>query len=102
MTQVFDFNLTQVDIDLTTEFMMCIADEGKEYFTSDDFRRYKLDKNFTDPQHEIGSYFAKLKANGVAVPVGEEPSEIERNNKRKVDLCRFDYAKWRAILRSRL
>lgn len=102
MTQVFDFNLTQADIDLTTEFMMFVAEEYKEYFTSDDFRRYGLDKRFTDPQHEIGSYFAKLKANGVVVPVGEEPSEIERNNKRKVDLYRFDYAKWRIILRSRL
>jgi hypothetical protein len=103
MTQkFFDPTLTQADIELTTLFMMELAADNKEYWSSDDFRVYRLDLAFNDPQHEIGTYFAKLKASGVAVPYGEVPSEIESNNKRKVDLWRFDWARWRSILRSRL
>jgi hypothetical protein len=102
MTQLFDFSLTDADIDLTREFMMCMTDDGKEYFTTDDLRRHGLDRNFSDPAHEVGAFWAKLVANGVIVAVGEEPSVIGSNNKRKVDLCRFDWHRWRMILRSRL
>lgn len=74
---MFDFTLTQQDIDLTTEFMMWLTDRGHEYFTSDLFREAGLHECFADPQHQIGTYFSKLKANGIVVSVGEEPSEIE-------------------------
>ena len=100
MTQHFDFTLTQADLDLTTEFMIHLGD--KEYFCSDDFRAFGLDANFADPQHDIGAYFARLKANGVAEPVGEVPSEIDSNNFRKVDLWRFNWSRWRSIVKSRL
>jgi hypothetical protein len=98
----FDFTLTQGDIDLTTEFMMLLAEDAKEYFCSDDLRKYGLDSWFQHPEKEIGTYFAKLKVNEVASPVGEVPSEIESNNRRKVDLWRFNWPKWRSIVRSRL
>ena len=103
MTQYsFDASLTQRDIELTTIFMMWLDEHGHIYFSSDLFREAHLDDGFSDPQHEIGTYFAKLKVNGVAVAVGEEPSAIASNNRRRVDLFRFDWARWRTILRSRL
>lgn len=100
--QQFDFNLTQQDIELTTRFMLELAADSKEYFSSDDFRVYHLDLAFDDPAHEIGTFFAKLKVNGVAVPYGEIPSMIGSNNKRKVDLFAWNWQRWRNILKSRL
>lgn len=103
MTQFFDkWDLTQADIDLTTEFMMHLADDHHEYFSSDLFREYRLHERFNNPATEIGAYFARLKANGVVVPVGELPSEIPSNNKRKNDLFKFDWQRWKSILKSRL
>ncbi len=98
----FDPTLTQQDIELTTSFMIELAADNREYWSSDDFREYRLDLHFEDPAHEIGAFFARLKANGVAVPYGEVPSVIESNNRRKNDLFKFDWARWRSILRSRL
>jgi hypothetical protein len=100
--QRFDFNLTQLDIDITTEFMMLLGESGKEYFCSDDLRKFGLDSYFERPEKEIGTYFAKLKVNDVAQVVGEVPSEIGSNNKRKVDLFRWNWSRWRAIVKGRL
>ena len=98
----FDFSLKQSEIDLTTEFMMALSDDDKEFFSSDDLRFYGLADRFENPGKEIGTYFAKLKANEVVESVGEVPSEIESNNRRKVDLLRWNWGKWRTIIRSRL
>ena len=95
-----DFTFTANDIELTTEFMMLLGDA--EYFNSDDFRRLGLHKRFSDPAHMIGGYFARLKANGVADPVGEIPSEIDSNNKRRVDLFRWNWQRWRYLIKTRL
>jgi len=97
-----DFTLTREDLDLTTEFMMLLGSDGKEYFSSDDFRAYGLDRYFTDPAHQIGVYFSKLKANGVAESFGELPSEIESNNKRKNDVWRWNWVRWRWLVKTRL
>ena len=102
MTQKFDFSLTDNDIDLTRLFMMAAADAQAEYVSSDRFREWGLADGFEHPETQIGGFFAKLKANGVLVAVGEEPSVIEGNNRRRVDLFRFDWARWRSIIRSRL
>ena len=102
MTQFFDPSLTQQDIDLTTLFMIELAADNKEYWSSDDFRDYRLDRWFDDPQHQIGAYFARLKANGIAVPYGEVPSEILSNHERKVDLWKWNWQRWRTIIKSRL
>lgn len=125
----FDWTLTQKDIDLTTQFMMLT--NTKEYVCSDDFRLHRLHLqctlaecvypwhnprhkrcnhngtlcrhvNMQDPQHEIGAYFAKLKANKVIVAVGEDVSRIASNNKRKVDLFRWNWPRWREIVHGRL
>jgi hypothetical protein len=86
MTQSFDFTLTQAEIARILEFKSKLKDDKKEYFDSDDFRNYHLDKYMTDKIHEVGAIFAKLKYHAFACPVGETPSTIESNNRRKVDL----------------
>ena len=86
---MFNPSLTQLDKALTKAFMARLEADKKEYFGSEDFREYKLDKLLVDPAHEIGAYFARLKWNGMVEAVGEIPSEILSNNKRKVDLLKW-------------
>jgi hypothetical protein len=95
-----DFTLTKDDLDLTTEFMMLLGD--KEYFSSDDFRDLRLHERFSNPAQDIGMYFSKLKANGIAESFGELPSEIESNHKRKNDVWRWNWTRWRFLIRTRL
>ena len=102
MTQRFDWTLTQQDLDLTTEFMMYCDEHGLDDFTSDTFREAGLDRGMQDPAHEIGAYFAKLKANGVASPVSEVASVIPSNNERRVDVWRWNWQRWREIIQGRL
>ena len=85
----FNPTLTLKDKALTKAFIARLKQDGKTYWTSDDFRQYGLDRLMTDPQHEIGAYFARLKWHGHIIAAGEEASAIVSNNKRKVDLCRF-------------
>jgi hypothetical protein len=82
--------------------MMSLGEDSKEFFSSDDLRKYGLDSWFSRPEREIGTYFAKLKANGVVNAVGEVPSELPGNNRRKVDLLRWNWGRWRSIVRGRL
>lgn len=96
----FDWSLNQEDIELTTEFMMLLGD--KEYFSADDLRELGLLERFTDPAHQTGTYFAKLKANKVAEPIGEIPSEHLSNNQRKVDLFRWNWQRWREIIHNQI
>ena len=85
----FNPTLTLLDKALTKALMARLEADGKEYFGSENFREYKLDKLLGDPAHEIGAYFARLKWNGMIEAVGEIPSEIESNNRRRVDLFRW-------------
>ena len=92
----FNPNLTQLDKALTKAFMASLQEEhsvhwSKIYWTSDDFRRYGLDKYWSEKERKtaIGAYFARLKWHGHIVQAGEEASQIVSNNKRKNDLCRF-------------
>lgn len=87
--QTFDFALTQPEVARTLEFKARLEADGKEFFDSDDFRNYGLDVFMSDPVHEIGGLFAKLKANDFITSIGETASEIASNNKRKVDLWRW-------------
>lgn len=85
--QTFDFSLSLCEVARTREFFDRLDAENRTYFNSDLFREWQLDKYFTDKQHEIGAFFAKLKANGFIVSVGEEPSVIPSNNRRKNGFC---------------
>lgn len=87
----FNPTLTLKDKALTKAFMARLNQDHKTYFTSDDFRHYNLHKLMNDPAHEIGALFAKWKFHGFVVAAGEEPSQIESNNRRKVDLMRWHH-----------
>ena len=102
MGQTFDFTLSQSDIARTLEFKARLIEDHKEYFNSDDFRYYNLARFYDDPAHEIGGLFAKLKANGFIKTVGELPSEIASNNKRKIDLFCWNGNHFESWLSSRL
>jgi hypothetical protein len=78
--------MQQSDIARTLEFFARLDADGKRFFSSDDFRAYKLDRHFDKPDKQVGMLFAKLKANGFIVARGEVPSEIESNHFRKNDL----------------
>lgn len=85
----FDFTLSQSDVARTLEFYERLRLAGIKFFSSDDFRDFGLDRCYVDKQHEIGTLFARLKANGYVVPRGERPSDRESNHKRRVDLFEF-------------
>ncbi|MFX0201332.1 MAG: hypothetical protein ACFFCW_34895, partial [Candidatus Hodarchaeota archaeon] len=56
--------------ELVMRFRTLTKKEGLEEFSSDDFRTYGLDKNFSDPKHSIGGFFAKLVQNRLIRRVG--------------------------------
>jgi len=85
----FDFTLTKADVARILEFQARLDADGKEFFNSDLFREYHLDKHYTDPKHEVGALFAKITYHALAEAVGETPSERPENNRRKIDLYRW-------------
>lgn len=102
MMQSFNPVLTEAEVMLTRCFMMMLRDDKKEYWCTDDFRGYGLDKELADPQHELGGLCAKWRWNGISRQAGEVPSEIASNNKRKVDLNFWDWSAWRRYLKEHL
>jgi hypothetical protein len=96
----FDFCLTDQDIEITRQLMMHVG--NREYFSADNCREAGITDAFADPVHMVGAFFAKLTANGVIEAVGEIPSEHESNNRRRVDLWRFNWERWRVIVHSRI
>lgn len=80
MTQAFDFNLTEKDMDLIRTFKTLLKLDKKTEFSSDDFRAYQLDRFIWDKQHGIGSFFAKLSHNKITEHVGFTRSQISSNN----------------------
>lgn len=99
-------SLTLKDKALTKTFYEWTKQNGVEYFSSDDFRRCRLncrnpDKPkqqmtlydlFEDPQHEIGALIFKWKFHGfVKSGNGEIASVVPSNNCRKVDVWRWHH-----------
>lgn len=85
----FNSRLTPADEKNFKAFRTLLALDDIEVFSSDDFRRYGLDRFVADPQHGIGAFFGKLKVNGLAEPVGHMASEITSNNRRENKTYRF-------------
>ena len=98
----FDFCLTEQDVELIRRLMMHCDAHQLEDFTSDDFREAGLADDMEDPAHDIGTFFAKLKWNQIAESVSETPSTIESNNRRKNDVWRWNWHRWRVIVHSRM
>lgn len=77
---VFDFTLTPKDKDTIRTFRTLLKMDGREVFSSDDFRRYGLDRFIKDTQHGIGAFFAKLKKNKLVEHVGFTRSQLVSNH----------------------
>lgn len=60
-----------------------------EFFSSDDFRRYQLDRFIRDKQHGIGGFFAKMKHNGLIVECGYTRSTLASNHSHTIRLYKW-------------
>jgi hypothetical protein len=72
--------LTDKDQQNIKAFRTLLKMDNIEVFSSDDFRRYGLDRFIKDTQHGIGMFFAKLKKNGLVEHVGFTRSQLASNH----------------------
>jgi hypothetical protein len=77
---VFDFTLTDQDKKNLRAFKTLLKMDNIEVFSSDDFRRYGLDRFIRDTQHGIGAFFAKLCRNKETERVGYTRSQLASNH----------------------
>jgi hypothetical protein len=77
---VFDFTLTAKDELNLKAFRTLLKMDGIEVFSSDDFRRYGLDRFIKDTQHGIGAFFGKLAKNNIVERVGYTRSLLVSNH----------------------
>ena len=87
--QTFDLSYSQVDKDLLRTFKTLTMIDKLETFSSDDFRMYGLDRFLRDTQHGVGGFFAKMKHNKDAEPVGRKRSVLPSNNMREIRVWKW-------------
>ena len=80
MTYDFDYALSPQDEKNLKAFKTLLKMDNIEEFSSDDFRRYGLDRFIRDTQHGIGTFFAKLTKNKLVVTIGYTRSQITSNH----------------------
>jgi hypothetical protein len=85
----FDFRLTGKDEQTLKAFKALLKLDHIEVFSSDDFRRYQLDRFIQDKQHGIGSLFSKLVKNGLVEHVGYVSSDLVSNHGRTIKTFRW-------------
>lgn len=85
----FDFRLTSEDEKNIKAFRTLLKMDNIVEFSSDDFRRYGLDRFIRDPQHGLGSLFLKLKKNGLVEHVGYKLSELVSNHGHTIKTYRW-------------
>jgi hypothetical protein len=85
----FDFRLTSLDENNIKAFRTLLKMDGKVEFSSDDFRRYGLDRFIRDTQHGIGALFSKMKKNGLIEETGFTRSEIASNHSHTIRTYRW-------------
>jgi hypothetical protein len=78
------FTLTPLEHAILKRFRTLTKVDLLDTFTSDDFRLYGLDKHFTNPQQDIGSFFAKLVHHHHIHAVGRKRSVLPKNNMREI------------------
>ncbi len=76
----FDFRLTSKDEQTLKAFKRLLELDNITEFSSDDFRRYQLDRFIKDTQHGIGTFFAKLVKNRMVNHVGYKASDLASNH----------------------
>lgn len=80
----FNFTLTPLEQALLKRFKTLTHFDRLDTFTSDDFRLYGLDRHFTNPQQDIGGFFAKLVHHKVVRALGHKRSILPKNNMREI------------------
>ena len=85
----FDFCLTIGDEKTLKAFRTLLKVDGIIEFSSDDFRRYQLDRFIGDKVHGIGCFFAKLKHQGLVEEVGSVRSTLASNHSRVIRVYRW-------------
>ncbi len=80
----FDFRLTGEDEKNLKAFRTLLKMDSITEFSSDDFRRYGLDRFIRDKQHGIGGFFSKLVKNRIVEEVGFTRSTLASNHGRVV------------------
>jgi hypothetical protein len=85
----FDFRLTSKDEQNIKAFKTLLKLDNIEVFSSDDFRRYGLDRFIKDPQHGIGAFFSKLVKNGRVEHVGYIHSDLASNHGHTIKTYRW-------------
>ncbi len=80
----FTFKFTALEEAMLRRFRTLTKADYMTSFTSDDFRLYGLDRHFTNPQQDIGSFFAKLKHHGLVKVIGRKRSILPKNNMREI------------------
>ena len=76
--------LTHTDQDLIKSFHTLTNADKLQHFSSDDFRRYRLDRYLVNKQHGIGIFFMKLLKNGIIREVGRKRSLLPSNHLREI------------------
>jgi hypothetical protein len=76
----FDFRLTSKDEQTLKAFKTLLKLDNIEVFSSDDFRRYGLDRFIKDTQHGIGTFFAKLVKNRLVEHIDYIHSDLASNH----------------------
>jgi len=83
--QTFIGKLTDIDKDLVKTFQTLTHVEDLKQFSSDDFRRFGLDRFLRgNPSHAIGGFFAKLIKNKLVREVGRTRSKFPSNHWREI------------------
>jgi hypothetical protein len=85
----FDFHLTSKDEQTLKAFHALLKLDGITEFSSDNFRRYGLDRFIKDPQHGVGCFFGKLVKNRLVEQVGYKPSDLASNHSRTIKTYRW-------------
>ncbi len=80
----FNYELSLNEQDLAKHFLALCRMNRLSQFSSDDFRMYGLDRFMKDPQHEVGSLFAKMQHARMIKPVGRKRSVLESNHIREI------------------
>lgn len=81
--------LTQQEQDLLRTFKTCLRLDSKTEFSSDDFRKYGLDRFMHDTQHSIGGLFRKWLQLGLTEKIGYTRSTMVSNHYREIRLYRW-------------
>jgi hypothetical protein len=85
----FDFCLSCQDEKTLKAFRTLLKMDEIVEFSSDDFRRYRLDRFVGDTQYGVGLFFGKLKHQKIVVECGQVRSKIASNHGRVIRLYRW-------------